>query len=78
METDLEHFDQFLAQLNASPQHLVRHGEALKTYAGWCLDRVLALSGATADEAEKTRLMAAQVRTRELLAQLDGAKTPQA
>ena len=72
---DIEHLERFLAAMEASPQGLVRHRGELRRCATWCIDRILALGGADADGAQKERLMAAQTRTRKLLAMVNGAAT---
>lgn len=74
---DIEHLERLLAELDSSPGNLAHHREELQACAGWCIDRVLALGGADTDETQKVRLTAAQMRTRRLLASINGATAPQ-
>jgi hypothetical protein len=72
---DIEHLERFLAGMEASPQALAHQRGELRRCATWCIDRILALGGADADQAQKERLMAAQTRTRRLLAMVSGTAT---
>ena len=72
LQMDVEHLERLLVQLEASQGNLARYHKELQAYAGWCVDRILALGGAGADKTEKERLMTAQMRTRSLLLRANG------